>query len=151
MEEGLVEAEDSSNGSGVPVTTAVAATPAVATAGPASADGGSRNEEANAPAAAESGAPASAAVVLSPGEDRWAMNDGAADLAERGVELEMGGAGLPSSSSLSPPFLLGAGGGGAGGRRRGRKRNRQEWTGEAEAEVGAALDCCILYPYCIME
>lgn len=132
MGEGLVEAADSNNANGGPASASAAA--AAAVTGPTSADGGSRNEE----AAAEGEAPASATATLPPGEDRWTMNDGAADLAERGVELEMGGAGLPPSST---PFLLGRG----GGRRRGRKRNRQEdWTEEAETEVSASLGAVYL-------
>lgn len=150
LEEGVLEAADNGDGGGgAPATTvappAPAAAKAAALAGATPADDGSRSEQADAPATAEGGAPASVTAVVPPGEDRWAMNDGAADLTERGVELEMGGAGLPSpsSSSSSPPFLLGAEGGGGRSRRRGRKRNRQEWTEEAKAEVGVGLDCCV--------
>ena len=135
------------HGSGALATTSAppppAAVAATATAEPISVDNGSRNGDADAPAAAaEDGdsAPATA-VALPPGEGRWTMNDGAADLAERGVELEMGGARLPAPSSS--PFLLGEGAGGRRSRRRGRKRNRQEeWTEASKAEVSAGLDCC---------
>eukprot|EP00903_Cladosiphon_okamuranus_P016992 g15661.t1 len=113
LEEGLAaEGTDNVNGSAVPSTAAAPPPPATATAQPTSTFNGSRSGVANTRAAAERGdpAPRAAGAALPPGEDRWTMSDGAADLAERGVELEMDGAGLPAPlSSLSPPFFLGAG------------------------------------------
>eukprot|EP00752_Nemacystus_decipiens_P005355 g4856.t1 len=138
LEEGLAEGTDKMNGVGGHATTSAPSPAATATAEPTPVDNGGTNGGTEAPAAGEGGAQATAAALLPPGEDRWVLDDGAVDLAERGVELEMGGAGLPpplSSLPSSPPFLLGTGGGGGGGRRRGRKRNRQEeWTEEAEEE-----------------
>lgn len=91
--------------------------------------------QAEASAAASTAVAATAVVPRDPGDDRWGMNDGTADLAERGVELEDGGAGLylPPPPDWPPGVSLLPGGGKGG--RRGRKRNRQARAEKEEVEV----------------
>ncbi|CAB1101047.1 unnamed protein product [Ectocarpus sp. CCAP 1310/34] len=150
LEEGLVQVADGGNhNSGTLALTPgiAAAAPGAAAApstvaGPESPGGNNKGEErdsakvsqADALAAASTAVAATAVVPRDPGDDRWGMNDGAADLAERGVELEGGGAGLylppppdwPPDASLLPD-------GAKGGRRR-RKRDRQASAEKEEVE-----------------
>ncbi|CAM9844093.1 unnamed protein product [Ectocarpus fasciculatus] len=153
LEEGLVQvADDGNRNSGTVALTPgiAAAAPGAAAvtstvAGPASPGGNNKGEQRDSTAkvsqaevsdAASTAVLATAVVPREPSDDRWGMNDGAADLAERGVELEGGGAGLylpplppewpPADASLLP--------GGAKGGRRGRKRNRQARAKEEEVE-----------------
>ncbi|CAM9933789.1 unnamed protein product [Scytosiphon promiscuus] len=108
---------------------------AAASSSPARGSGGEEETEA-ALRAGEGSSPTSAAVATglsSAEEDRWGMDDGAADLAERGVELENGFGGegpyLPMPSSSASPLLSGGDGG-----RRGRKRSRQAWGAKDQTE-----------------
>ncbi|CAM9575627.1 unnamed protein product [Ectocarpus sp. 12 AP-2014] len=150
LEEGLVQVADGGNhnsGTLAPTPGVAAAAPGAAgapstVAGPKSPGGNNKGErrdsakvsQAEALATASTAVAATAVVPRDPGDDRWGMNDGAADLAERGVELEGGGAGLylppppdwPPGASLLP--------GGAKGGRRGRKRNRQASAEKEEVE-----------------
>lgn len=95
----------------------------------------SKVSQAEASAAASTAVAATAVVPRDPGDDRWGMNDGAADLAERGVELEGGGAGLYLPPPLDWPPGVSLLPGGARGGRRGRKRNRQARAEKEEVEV----------------
>jgi len=153
LEEGIaVDGVGDSNYSGAPSALG-AATAASVAAGPSpAADGGRKaheggEEDATTPRASEassssSGAAAAARTGVSTpaGEDRWGMDDGASDLAEHGVELEMvrGGGGfyLPLPSSSASVLVDPRGGRGKQNRKRGRQ---QEWAEEARAEAEAEV------------
>lgn len=148
LEEGLAKIDDTSNNgastaASAPDTVTAAPLIAGAPAAPSLPGRGSEGKEGTSATAPQGEAPpmtsaaaaaAVAAGLSSPGEDRWGMDDGAADLAERGVELEKGFGGtgpylpLPSSSASFSPS-------GSGGGRRGRKRSRQALSEKEQAEV----------------
>lgn len=67
--------------------------------------------------------------------DRWDMNDGAADLAEHGIEMVGAGLYLPSPS----PGMVEDGGRRRGGGGGDRERNQDMWAEEHQEEVKEGL------------
>ena len=76
----------------------------------------------------EEGTEANAGVLT---DDRWILNDGSSDLAERGLQIVGAGLYMPTASTVSAANVTGS--------ESGSKRSRQTWTGEQEAEVSAKV------------